>query len=570
MINKLLSAWDRLTTPLVAIDDEDRRFDAQALASLAIIVLLLSIVAGIVTIPLLWTERISDVLAIVVGTVFFIVPYFLSRYDRLTATVYSGAAVATTLSLLAASFLAGHRGQDILYYLITVVVFAASFLSIRMAAVIMVAYSAVAMVAGPIVLQVPLADLLAGPISFNLIGGTYTLIFVYHWKRKEKHKQQALQASQNRYRMISELTTDYTFYHRLNKDGSFTREWVTDAFEGITGYRLDELPGERVHLLYHPDDVGKSFEARRLVNIGQHVEDEMRMFRKDGEMRWLLVKRVPHWNTDHTSVIGHYGAVVDITERKRAEEQRLQLALQQERFALLNQFVQAVSHDFRTRLSRVESARYVIGKMLDEANYGDRVDQSLAAIRDSVFQMNTQIANLSLITAVNNPRPEKMDVRPLLIRMNEHYAPRASKRHITFILQLDDVLPIIHADEPKLNIAFTHLIENALAHTADGGRIILCAAVERNLLVIEVSDNGEGIAADQVAHIFEPFYKVDGARTASRAGLGLGLTIVKMVIDAHEGQVEVESTPGVGSTFRVRLPLAYADAPTPLATRVQP
>ncbi|MCA9907654.1 MAG: PAS domain-containing protein, partial [Anaerolineae bacterium] len=551
MIKKLFSTWDRLTTPLVAIDDEDRRFDAQALASLAILVLFLSIIFGIVTIPLLWTERVSDVLGIVVGTILFIVPYFLSRYDRLAASVYAGAAVATTLSLLASSFLAGHRGQDILYYLITVVVFAASFLSIRMAAGIMLAYSAVAMVAGPIVLQVSASDLLAGPISFNLIGGTYILIFVYHWKRKEKRKQKALQISQSRYRMISELTSDYTFYHRLNQDGTFTREWVTDAFEHISGYKLDELPGERVHTLYHPDDIGKVFEARRLVNTGQHVEDEMRMFRKNGEMRWLLVKRVPHWNADNTSVIGHYGAVVDITERRRAEEQRLQLALQQERFALLNQFVQAVSHDFRTRLSRVESARYVIGKMLDEAQYGDRVDQSLAAIRDSVFQMNTQIANLSLITAVNNPKPEKMDVRPILIRMNEHYAPRASKRHIDFILQLDDTLPTIHADEPKLNIAFTHLIENAMAHTMDGGRIILCASAERNQLLIEVSDNGEGIAADQLVHIFEPFYKVDGARTASRAGLGLGLTIVKMVIDAHDGQVDVESMPGVGSTFRV-------------------
>ncbi|MCA9907185.1 MAG: HAMP domain-containing histidine kinase, partial [Anaerolineae bacterium] len=79
-------------------------------------------------------------------------------------------------------------------------------------------------------------------------------------------------------------------------------------------------------------------------------------------------------------------------------------------------------------------------------------------------------------------------------------------------------------------------------------------------------DSGEGIAADQVTHIFEPFYKVDGARTPSRAGLGLGLTIVKMVVDAHEGQIEVESMPGKGSTFRVRLPLAFADAPTPLGT----
>lgn len=566
MRTKLLSAQNRLTAPWVEIDDDDRRYDAQALASLSVVVALLSLFSALLILPIIWNQRLNEVLIVVVSALLFIIPYIFSRYGQLRATVLAGAGVATMMTLLVSGLLSGHAGLHILYYLINVVIFSASFVSIRSAFVIMMAYCALMLLGGPFVLNVPLPDIIEGPLAFNLIAGIYSLIFIYHWKRKETHKQQALQASQSRYRMISDLTSDYTFYHRLNSSGRFVREWITDAFEDITGYTFDELPAEDVLSIVHPDDVPKAQEALRAVISGQHVESEYRIFRKDGELRWLSIKRVPNWNAAHTRVIGHYGAVVDITARKREEEQRWQLALQHERFALLNQFVQAVSHDFRTRLSRVESARYVIGKILEDGGDGERINQSLAAIRDSVFQMNTQIANLSLITAVNDPKPTPIDIRPLLIRLNEHYMPRATTRKLTFRVQVDDDLPFVKADEAKLQVAFTHLIENALAHTAEGGRIILRAEAERRHLVVEVSDTGEGIAADQVMRIFEPFYKVDGARTPSRAGLGLGLTIAKMVIDAHEGTIEVESMPGKGSTFRVRLPLAFADAPTPLGT----
>jgi signal transduction histidine kinase len=100
-----------------------------------------------------------------------------------------------------------------------------------------------------------------------------------------------------------------------------------------------------------------------------------------------------------------------------------------------------------------------------------------------------------------------------------------------------------------------NLINNAIRYTPTGGRIELSLHCTGNEAVITVADTGQGIAPEDLPHIFDRFYRADKARTRAAGGTGLGLSIVKWIVDAHHGRVEVESTLGEGSTFRIHLPV---------------
>jgi signal transduction histidine kinase len=132
------------------------------------------------------------------------------------------------------------------------------------------------------------------------------------------------------------------------------------------------------------------------------------------------------------------------------------------------------------------------------------------------------------------------------------------KNHaLEFIPETD--IPPITADEAHLHRAIAHLVLNALNYTPDGGRVRIRTYHDSGWAVVEVGDSGIGISPADLSHIFEPFFRVDKARAAETGGAGLGLVMVKKIIDAHGGKIMVDSTPGKGSTFRVWLPVVTQD-----------
>jgi signal transduction histidine kinase len=117
-------------------------------------------------------------------------------------------------------------------------------------------------------------------------------------------------------------------------------------------------------------------------------------------------------------------------------------------------------------------------------------------------------------------------------------------------------LPRVHADADALGTVLINLLDNACKYTPGEKRIGLRAFAENGHVAFEVSDNGIGIAPDETQRIFERFYQVDQSLTRQRGGCGLGLSIVKFIVTAHRGSVDVRSEAGKGSTFRIRIPIA--------------
>jgi signal transduction histidine kinase len=126
-------------------------------------------------------------------------------------------------------------------------------------------------------------------------------------------------------------------------------------------------------------------------------------------------------------------------------------------------------------------------------------------------------------------------------------------------------LPTIQANEDDLRRAIKHLLSNAINFTPSEGMVRLRTTVREGRIAIEVSDTGIGMTADEVEHIFDMFYRAEPARPVDMGGVGLGLSIVKMIVEAHNGVINVASQPGKGSVFTILLPL---DSPSPVTTLV--
>jgi two-component system sensor histidine kinase BaeS len=134
-------------------------------------------------------------------------------------------------------------------------------------------------------------------------------------------------------------------------------------------------------------------------------------------------------------------------------------------------------------------------------------------------------------------------------------ADRFAAKGVTLTTHLESHLPALWADPHRLGQVLGNLLDNALRHTATGGRVDIAATADRGELAITVTDDGDGILAEHLPHVFERFYRVDAARDREQGGAGIGLAIAKALVEAHNGHITASSQgPGTGTTFTVTLP----------------
>ncbi|MBZ0303512.1 MAG: PAS domain S-box protein, partial [Anaerolineae bacterium] len=247
---------------------------------------------------------------------------------------------------------------------------------------------------------------------------------------------------------------------------------------------------------------------------------------------------------------------VDISERTRADQHRLELALERERIELLQRFMGDVSHDFKTPLTSIKLSLYLLGKVTTEddrqrhidviARQTDRLENF---VRDlfSMSRLDESITGEFDFGAIdlNTLLHDVLIAHDPIIREHRHHArlePAAS-------------LPPVFGDRFQLERVFTNLLINAVHYTPDGGLITLRTGQENQMVIATVSDTGMGIAPEDHERVFARFYRGDRARGAETGGMGVGLAIARKIVETHGGSIELDSTPGKGSTFKVILPV---------------
>jgi two-component system sensor histidine kinase BaeS len=136
---------------------------------------------------------------------------------------------------------------------------------------------------------------------------------------------------------------------------------------------------------------------------------------------------------------------------------------------------------------------------------------------------------------------------------------RFAAKGVTLTSRFDGDLPPLWADQHRLGQVLANLLDNALRHTSPGGRVIIAAGAYDGALTITVTDDGEGIPAEYLPHVFDRFYRADAARTREQGGAGIGLAIAKALVEAHQGHITASSRgPGTGATFTITLPIRLA------------
>ena len=224
---------------------------------------------------------------------------------------------------------------------------------------------------------------------------------------------------------------------------------------------------------------------------------------------------------------------------------------------LKSDFVAMVSHELRAPLASVEQMAYVLrdglaGEINDKGK--GLVERILVRTRE-LLQLIKNLLDLSRIEmGVPIQNMESIGIRALVEEVIDMIRPQAEKRGQTISLKPSKKIPMIVADRDNLLGVFGNIIGNAVKYTPEGGKIDVFTTHDGNFVRVDVKDTGVGIPKEDLSRIFDKFYRVKG-KTRGITGSGLGLSVTKSIIEAHRGEIRVESEEKTGTTFKVFLPL---------------
>ena len=248
---------------------------------------------------------------------------------------------------------------------------------------------------------------------------------------------------------------------------------------------------------------------------------------------------------------------------------------------LKSTFLATVSHELRSPLTSIVGYT----EMLESGTAGALSDgqaEFLGTIRskaDQLLGLISSLLDLGRLEAKNlDLNYEAVDPRALLSDLVSTIVPAANRRNVSLDIQVDDETPKIWGDQVRLSQILLNLADNAVKFSDEGGEVVVRAepgkldaagssglgvalfAASRPAVVLTVEDSGMGISGENLSKVFDAFYQIDAGTTRLRGGAGLGLSIVKQLVDGHEGEIQVTSTLGEGTIFIVTLPAADEDA----------
>ena len=344
------------------------------------------------------------------------------------------------------------------------------------------------------------------------------------------------------------------------------------------GRGMAELIGKTDFDVFSDQHAAAAFaDEQQVIRTGEPIVAKVERETYDGHAAgraagWVSTTKMPLRDADG-SIIGTFGISRDVTAHIRAEKgmvrQARKLRAQNERLReldrLKDEFIGLVSHELRTPLVSVVG---YVELLRDEGTSGPNADHFIEVIERGAQRLLRLVGDLLFLSRIQSGKVMAVEFRSAdLVDICgyavEEMRPEAQRKHIDLTLSATAV-PCFAADPTRIAQLLGNLISNALKFTPDGGRVEVRLGMEGDEAVLAVADNGIGIPAADRDRIFERFFRTAAATRQVIPGTGLGLTITKAIVEAHNGTISVDSEEGRGSTFTVRLPvrqLAADDAP---------
>lgn len=386
-----------------------------------------------------------------------------------------------------------------------------------------------------------------------------------------KQAEQALQESETRFRQMAETIEDVFWISDLP---DYRVIYVNPAFERLWQLEPAELYASPMAWIeaVHPEDRERVRGLLQNFFLTGGFETEYRVVRPDGSVRWVRDRGFPileGMGRPHRAA----GIAEDITDRKAAEAQREEL-LQREQAAraaaeranrIKDEFLAILSHELRSPLNPILGWT----KLMQNPNFSPaKIPEALATIERNV-KLQTQLIDDLLDVAKILRGKLSMDVAPVsLVFAIESAIETVRTAAFAKSIELHPVLPevgVVTGDATRLQQIVWNLLSNAIKFTPKHGRVDIRLERADDRAQISIADTGKGINPDFLPHIFESFRQEDASTTRKYGGLGLGLAIVRSLVEAHGGTIWADSPgEGLGATFTVQLPLLDAESePSP-------
>jgi len=338
--------------------------------------------------------------------------------------------------------------------------------------------------------------------------------------------------------------------------------FYSPRFKALLGYTDEEFPDvpDAITRVMHEDDrevVGAALRAHLRQRVPYQVECRLRD--RAGRWRWFFVAGAALWDPAGQP-FRMAGSVVEVTERKEAER------VLQEANRAKDEFIATLAHELRNPLAPIRTGLEILRK--DKAN-GPPSERARATMERQLAHMIRLIDDLLDISRINSGKIRlevaRVHLRPIVETALEASRPAITAGNHALQLELppnDDIEAM--GDPTRLAQALGNLLQNAAKYTPPGGRIALRLRREEGAAVFEVQDNGEGIPAEMLERVFSLFAQVRTSLERAQGGLGIGLYLVRSLVELHGGTVVARSAGlGQGSVFTMRIPCLPAHAEPP-------
>jgi PAS domain S-box-containing protein len=341
--------------------------------------------------------------------------------------------------------------------------------------------------------------------------------------------------------------------------------WFNQAWLRFRGRTSAQEQGEGWLAGIHDEDRQRCLDVfNRASRDGAPFEVEYRLRRHDGEHRWIVCRGVPIIG-EYDEVAGFVGSCIDVHDRFEAERERERL-LTSERAARAEaeranqakeEFLGIVSHELRTPLTAILGWTYLLREQIDSPSERrhaltviERNARAQAEIVDDLLDMSRLMAGTLRF------QREVVDIVLVAREAVNNVHPSAVARDLTVDTALPDTPLRVLGDAQRLQQVLANLLSNAVKFTPAGGRIVTTVRQNTAGAQIIVSDTGHGISPEFLPQVFDRFRQADASRTRRHGGLGIGLALVKGIVQQHGGTIIADSPgPGAGATFTVTLPV---------------
>ncbi|MGF1460904.1 MAG: PAS domain S-box protein [Leptolyngbyaceae cyanobacterium] len=398
---------------------------------------------------------------------------------------------------------------------------------------------------------------------------------IFRDETERKRAERELQASQRFIQQIADASPNVLYLHDLVTNQNLYCNRELSQVLGYSAGTVQAMGHSFVEQLMHPDDQPK-FQAHtaqlKALTEGEVLEFEYRMRRTDGTWRWFYSRDAAFTYDADGQVRQIIGTAQDISDRKQAEAS-LQLANAELQRAtrLKDEFLANMSHELRTPLNAILGMTESLKEEL-LGSLNPKQGKAVNTIQQSgshLLELINDILDIAKISSGEVKIDKAATNIDYICESSEVFIKQqALKKNIQVIVSIEPQLHMLMLDERRIRQALINLLNNAVKFTPEGGKITLTVQWETadtqtgdRYIAVSVADTGIGIGPEDLPKLFQPFVQVDSSLNRQYSGTGLGLSLVKQLVELHGGYVDVTSQLEQGSCFTLYLPIAELDHP---------